>query len=75
MVSRYAPRSLILQLTLCRLGYVKPQDVPSILDKALEDHTLDWNPSAAPPLLPSHWRGRMGLEKEQQLALAAVHAS
>jgi len=56
-----------------RLGYVNPKDVPSILDKVLQDQTLDWNSSTAPPLLLSHWRGRMGLEKEQQLALAASH--
>ncbi|KAF9648340.1 hypothetical protein BDM02DRAFT_3155793 [Thelephora ganbajun] len=57
------------------LGHVKPEDVSNILDKVLEDHALDWNPSTTPPLLLSHWRGRMGLEKEQQLALAAAHPS
>jgi len=57
------------------LGYVKPEDVPTILDRALEEHSLDldWDPSTAPLLIPRHWRGRMGLEKEEQLTLAAAY--
>lgn len=58
-----------------RLGYVKPEDVPGILDKAVENHKLNWSYSTAPPLVSNHWRGRMGLKKEHQLALAAVHSS
>ena len=60
---------------LRRLGYVKPEDVSTILDRALEEHTLDleWDSSTSPPLIPSHWRGRMGLEKEEQLALATAY--
>lgn len=57
------------------LGYVRPENVPGILDKALEDRASAWNPNIASPLLPTHWRGRMGLEKEDQLALAMAHAS
>ncbi|KAF9788492.1 Sucrase/ferredoxin-like-domain-containing protein [Thelephora terrestris] len=57
------------------LGCVTPGDVSNILDKALESRALDWNPSTTPPPVPSHWRGRMGLGKEHQLALAAAHHS
>jgi hypothetical protein len=54
---------------------VKPEDVSTILDRALEEHALDleWDPFTTPPLIPRLWRGRMGLEKEEQLALAAAH--
>jgi len=73
-------QALFIQLTLRhtifrRLGYVKPEDVPNILDNILDRHTLDWDPFTSQPLLPNHWRGRMGLGKEQQLSLAVAHAS
>ncbi len=57
-----------------RLGTVQEVDVPRILDELLLFH--DAHRSAEkltdlPPLCPSFWRGRMGLDKDQQLALIA----
>jgi len=51
------------------LGNVTPQDVPSVLDAILRLPRQNWSLRHMPPLLPSHWRGRMGLEKEQQINL------
>jgi len=45
------------------------------MDNILDRHTRDWNPYTSPPLLLDHWRGRMGLEKADQLALAVAHTS
>ncbi len=47
---------------LGRLGLVTPDLVPSLLD-AIMDH------SRTTPPLRGHWRGRMGLDKDQQLEL------
>ncbi|RDX54459.1 hypothetical protein OH76DRAFT_963791 [Lentinus brumalis] len=54
------------------LGTVQEVDVPRILDELLLFH--DAHRSAdkltdLPPLCPPFWRGRMGLDKDQQLAL------
>ncbi|EIN05593.1 hypothetical protein PUNSTDRAFT_74336 [Punctularia strigosozonata HHB-11173 SS5] len=51
------------------LADVSVEDVPGILNRI-----LDSPPHASPddpPLCPQHWRGRMGLAKEAQLALYA----
>ncbi|KAJ7621321.1 Sucrase/ferredoxin-like-domain-containing protein [Roridomyces roridus] len=50
------------------LGRLTPEDVPSVLEAILSS---DVQPLASndPPLLPNFWRGRMGLAKDEQLAL------
>ncbi|KAH9849410.1 Sucrase/ferredoxin-like-domain-containing protein [Lenzites betulinus] len=62
------------------LGNVQEADVPRVLDAILDAHhhraqseldgapELDTEPA---PLCPPFWRGRMGLDKEEQLALFA----
>ena len=74
---------LVLALTANRLGTVQEVDVPRVLDEVLAWHgvhrrtTSDSESdsqsarSLPPPLCPPYWRGRMGLDKEQQLALAS----
>ncbi|KAF8651386.1 hypothetical protein AX16_004809 [Volvariella volvacea WC 439] len=54
------------------LGYVKPEHVPSVLDSILH---LPIKPTSEhdTPLLPYHWRGRMGLSKEEQMHLYNTH--
>lgn len=53
-----------------RLGTLQAIDVPMVLDEILEQHTAGWTASTdSPPLCPPFWRGRMGLNKEEQLAL------
>lgn len=63
---------------LGRLGTVQPYDVPQILDEILERQTelstkqhSSSTKQPAPPLCPVFWRGRMGLDKDGQLELAA----
>ncbi|CDO74769.1 hypothetical protein BN946_scf185001.g17 [Trametes cinnabarina] len=59
------------------LGTVQEFDVPIILDEILDWHaryqarvSQSGRPSEEmPPLCPPFWRGRMGLDKEEQLAL------
>jgi len=51
------------------LGYVTPPDVPSVLDAIMHLPRQNWNLRDASPLFPSHWRGRMGLEKAEQIVL------
>ncbi|OBZ77827.1 Actin patches distal protein 1 [Grifola frondosa] len=50
------------------LGTVQAVDVPQILDEIIHRH---FSPRIypEPPLCPPFWRGRMGLTKEEQLAL------
>ncbi|EIW75590.1 hypothetical protein CONPUDRAFT_112147 [Coniophora puteana RWD-64-598 SS2] len=50
------------------LGYVEPEDVPAVLDAVFKRPT---RPASAsdPPLCPPHWRGRMGLAKDEQIEL------
>ncbi|EGN94489.1 hypothetical protein SERLA73DRAFT_188415 [Serpula lacrymans var. lacrymans S7.3] len=57
------------------LGLVQPEDVPSIVDTVL---AVPLRPLTADdaPLFPSHWRGRMGLSKGEQVDLfASYHSS
>ncbi|KAH9476090.1 Altered inheritance of mitochondria protein 32 [Psilocybe cubensis] len=58
------------------LGIVKPDDAPSLINQALESLRKGVKPldSTAPPTFLSHWRGRMGLSKEEQKNLWAKHA-
>ncbi|KAL6300348.1 Sucrase/ferredoxin-like-domain-containing protein [Sparassis latifolia] len=52
------------------LGTVQAVDVPGILDEILERHgSAGSHEGQLPPLCPPFWRGRMGLDKDQQLAL------
>ena len=72
---------LVLVLTANRLGTVQEVDVPQVVDEVLAWHgvhrrsTSDSDSQSArsllPPLCPPYWRGRMGLDKEEQLALAS----
>ena len=71
---------LVLALTANRLGTVQEVDVPRVLDEVLAWHgvhrrtTSDSDSQSArslPPLCPPYWRGRMGLDTEEQLALAS----
>ena len=68
---------LVLALTANRLGTVQEADVPRVLDEVLAWHgvhrrsTSQSARSLLPPLCPPYWRGRMGLDKEEQLALAS----
>jgi len=57
------------------LGLVQPEDVPSIIDTVLAGPLRPLTANDA-PLHPSHWRGRMGLSKGEQLDLfASYHSS
>ena len=72
---------LVLALTANRLGTVQEVDVPRLLDEVLAWHGVhrlsgsDSDSQSArslpPPLCPPYWRGRMGLDKDEQLALAS----
>ncbi|KAJ8516878.1 hypothetical protein ONZ45_g5883 [Pleurotus djamor] len=50
------------------LGLVQPEDAPSVIDAIFQqsDQPFDSN---LDPLLPHHWRGRMNLDKEEQIGL------
>ncbi|KAN0082538.1 Sucrase/ferredoxin-like domain containing protein [Tylopilus felleus] len=50
------------------LGHVKPGDVPEIINAILARPTRPMHPEEI-PICPSHWRGRMGLSKDEQIAL------
>ncbi|KAF9223129.1 hypothetical protein BS17DRAFT_734723 [Gyrodon lividus] len=50
------------------LGKVEPENVPEILDAILERPVRPMNAEEM-PISPSHWRGRMGLGKEEQIEL------
>lgn len=60
-----------------RLGQLRPEDVPSVLDAIaarMDAVGVRYHPDVA-PLLPRHWRGRMGLDKEEQIELARRHSN
>ena len=53
-----------------RLGTVHESDVPNVLDGVLRRHSeLKEYHASLSPLCPKFWRGRMGLSKDEQLAL------
>ncbi|KAH9919493.1 Sucrase/ferredoxin-like-domain-containing protein [Epithele typhae] len=56
------------------LGTVQDFDAPHILDEILARHSGSGvlAHTSAPPLCPPFWRGRMGLDKDEQLALMAA---
>ncbi|PPQ74020.1 hypothetical protein CVT26_006959 [Gymnopilus dilepis] len=53
------------------LGIIKPEDAPSIVAAACEALRSGVKPlgPSTPPIFPSHWRGRMGLSREDQTNL------
>ncbi|KAF8443999.1 Sucrase/ferredoxin-like-domain-containing protein [Boletus edulis BED1] len=50
------------------LGNVKPENIPEIIDAILARPVRPMHPEEM-PICPSHWRGRMGLSKEEQVEL------
>ncbi|KAH9950727.1 Sucrase/ferredoxin-like-domain-containing protein [Amylocystis lapponica] len=57
------------------LGTLQDFHVSRVLDEILKRHDREAPPAThteAPPLCPPFWRGRMGLDKEEQLALLAA---
>ncbi|KAF8066643.1 Sucrase/ferredoxin-like-domain-containing protein [Lyophyllum atratum] len=54
------------------LGMLRPGDVPAVLREILDHPIQPFGPEDK-PLTPSHWRGRMGLSKEEQMELFASH--
>ncbi|KAF8235219.1 hypothetical protein L208DRAFT_1392745 [Tricholoma matsutake] len=54
------------------LGFLKPDDVPAVLSTILHDNAKPFNKDR-PPLCPPHWRGRMGLSKDEQLHLFSTY--
>ena len=57
-----------------RLGRLDAIHAPEILDTVAHRlASLDPQTSlvSLPPIMPTHWRGRMGLSKEEQLAIAS----
>ncbi|KIJ62282.1 hypothetical protein HYDPIDRAFT_94667, partial [Hydnomerulius pinastri MD-312] len=50
------------------LGEVEPENVPEILDAILERPIRPMNAEEM-PICPLHWRGRMGLGKDEQIEL------
>ncbi|KAI0266354.1 Sucrase/ferredoxin-like-domain-containing protein [Gloeopeniophorella convolvens] len=48
------------------LGRLRPDDVPGILDVLIQ-RSSSVDVDQLPSILPSHWRGRMGLHKDEQL--------
>ncbi|KAM5532131.1 hypothetical protein V8D89_014224 [Ganoderma adspersum] len=54
------------------LGSVQESDVPQVVDELLAWHASHRNTTSSadrPRLCPRFWRGRMGLDKEEQIAL------
>jgi hypothetical protein len=63
-LSRYRPAPCIKVDPLIRLGQLRPKDVPGVLDTIVKQaSSMDLTRT---PLI-THWRGRMGLSKEEQL--------
>lgn len=63
--------SYLHEINLSRLGRLSAEDVPQVL-KAILERTPQ-SPKNDAPLCPRHWRGRMGLGKDEQLELLASH--
>lgn len=54
-----------------RLGTIQAFDIPYVMDEILDRTSSSRRAhlTSSPPLCPVFWRGRMGLEKHEQLAL------
>lgn len=64
-LSRYRPAPCHVQSgPPIRLGQLRPKDVPGVLDTIVKQ-PLSMDLTRTP--LITHWRGRMGLNKEEQL--------
>ncbi|KAG5720799.1 Altered inheritance of mitochondria protein 32, partial [Termitomyces sp. T112] len=50
------------------LGMLKPEDVPIVLARVLDSPVRPYTSEDA-PIVPSHWRGRMGFAKDDQAQL------
>jgi len=67
---RYAANMLIFPYGEW-LGGLRPHDVPRVLDVIMEQSSpMDL---ARTSLLPTHWRCRMGLTRDQQLKRYLLH--
>ncbi|KAI0683235.1 Sucrase/ferredoxin-like-domain-containing protein [Cytidiella melzeri] len=55
------------------LGHLTPSHVPEVLESIMSlreaSASRPFSVTSTPPLCPSFWRGRMGLDKEEQLQL------
>ncbi|KAF8548729.1 hypothetical protein OG21DRAFT_1515998 [Imleria badia] len=51
-----------------KLGNIKPENVSEIIDAILARPIRPMHPGET-PICPSHWRGRMGLSKDEQIEL------
>lgn len=56
-----------------RLGSLTPKDVPTVLDRILEHPPQPFKLNQ-PPIYIERWRGRMGLNKDDQLQLYKTYA-
>jgi hypothetical protein len=57
-----------------RLGLLKPDDIPAVLSTILHNSPGPVEDlKYSPPLCPPHWRGRMGLSKDEQLRLFTTY--
>ncbi|KXN89183.1 Altered inheritance of mitochondria protein 32 [Leucoagaricus sp. SymC.cos] len=50
------------------LGQLRAIDVPQVIDSILTRPTRPFR-DRDPPILPDHWRGRMGLGKDEQISI------
>lgn len=57
-----------------RLGELRSDDVPRVLDAILAQPIRPFGPQNY-PIVPDHWRGRMGLGKDEQISLFESYAS
>ena len=65
----------ILEVTFtinCRLGCVKPEDAPWIVQRLIDD--LKNGVQTERPFAMKHWRGRMGMTQEEMKELYASFA-
>lgn len=59
---------VLILILIDRLGRLVPEDAPSVIDAVLETPARPMG-SYDPPMLLQHWRGRIGLSKDEQLQL------
>ncbi|KAG6831013.1 hypothetical protein H0H92_013200 [Tricholoma furcatifolium] len=51
-----------------KLGMLQPEDAPAIVAKLLQSPIQPYNHERE-PIVPLHWRGRMGMAKDEQIQL------
>ena len=61
------------EIVVIRFGNLRVEHVPEVLDAvlAVQSSSDGFNPETSAPLVPRFWRGRIGLDKQEQLALLA----